>query len=488
MTNIHPLETSITPPAQFTDPFDYTPHPLVLLAADEVRKAINSHEDWAADAAHGKMFGVLVVADPSDNRLYYLAAFSGLLNGQRQIEGFVPPVYDALHPKAPHFIEEQAVIDSLSERIGQTEKDDDMTRKHLTKERSERSQQLQQWIFRQYRFSNAKGEEKDAEEVFTQFYLKSMLHPEHYEKNANRHHIPSGAGDCCAPKLLQYAYLMHLKPCCMGEWWMGKSPAGEIRHDGQFYMACMNKCRPILSFMLQGLETEKGPRKIKEQETAEKLKIIGMTEDYIIVNKPSGILSVPGRDGALSVIDIIRSKTGYSCYYPAHRLDQDTSGILIVARTEEAYKNLQRQFQQHLIEKTYTALLDGYVNENTGEVRLPLRADAENRPAQVVDFVHGKQAITRYKVIRHIRLKDQTQATLIEFYPQTGRTHQLRVHSAYHEGLDCPIFGDRLYGKRSLPDGQEQLCLHASRIRFADPSTDEIKEYTCKPLFLEEGN
>ena len=483
MTNLHPLQADYPLPQYFTNPFDYTPHPLVRQAAEEVSLWITTHNEWAEEIKQGKMFGVLVVEEPANGKLYYLAAFSGLLNGQKQIEGFVPPIFDALNPLSLHFVQEQMFIDSMNKQI-ESLKTTDTQRKPLIQERCERSQRLQDWIFKQYHFNNAQGETRNTEEVFKEFYLKTMIHIEHYEQNAKQHHIPSGAGDCCAPKLLQYAFLMHLKPLCMGEWWMGASPKGEIRNHGQFYTACMNKCRPILHFMLQGLPLETGPRKLREQEAAKSFEIIDITNDYIVVYKPSGILSVPGRDDTLSAVDCIKQQSEVSFYYPAHRLDQDTSGILIVARTEAAYRDLQLQFQQQQVEKTYTALLDGHVANPAGEISLPLRPDSNNRPMQMVDHKHGKKANTLYQVNKYITLSDHTEATLITFKPKTGRTHQLRIHAAYTEGLGCPILGDRFYGHRNMPNGFQGLCLHASSIRFRNPFNGSIVEYTKQAPFL----
>jgi tRNA pseudouridine32 synthase/23S rRNA pseudouridine746 synthase len=265
-----------------------------------------------------------------------------------------------------------------------------------------------------------------------------------------------GTGDCCAPKLLQYAYLNGLKPVCMAEFWWGPSPKTEIRQHGQFYPACRGKCKPVLTWMLQGLDVDPNP---EEQTGQPLLDIETVYEDdwLIVVNKPSGLLSVPGRVGSYSVATILHQ------HYPdsllAHRLDMGTSGLMVAAKSRTVYASLQQQFTSHTIRKSYVALLDAMPAQERGTISLPLLCDPINRPRQVVDYERGKEAVTDYEVIgdRRVRL-----------WPHTGRTHQLRMHCAHPDGLGCPIRGDELYGRPA-----ERLFLHAERLELTHPVTGE---------------
>ena len=452
------------PPLLFTNPFCYEAHPWVKQAANEVTDYLRSVEEWQEEISRGKMFGVLVVRKQDvvdrqeDGAIYYLAAFSGFLNGENDMAFFVPPIYNVMTSK--YFQEEQRRIEGV---FGRKE------------ERRKRSEALQDWLFEQYRCRNARGEEHTVMQIFKDYYETHTLKRQNIGINSKKHHIPSGTGECCAPKLLQYAFLHHLEPLCMGEWWMGMSPKCEVRHEAVFYPACHNKCLPILSFMLQGLEVEEKKMERETQLLVDACRVLLESEDYVIIDKPSGLLSVPGRTDDASVRDWFVARYDEGMYFPVHRLDQDTSGILIIAKNEKAYVSLQHQFITHTIRKTYTALLDGIVEENEGRISLPLRPDFDDRPRQMVDWEHGKRAVTDWRVMGR-----NEGVTRIEFYPQTGRTHQLRLHSAHREGLNAPIIGDRLYGK---PSECKRLCLHASGIEFNDPLTDERIRVESKPPF-----
>lgn len=264
-----------------------------------------------------------------------------------------------------------------------------------------------------------------------------------------------------APKLLQYAFEHRLTPLAIAEFWWGASPKGEIRRHGHYYPACRGKCGPILAHMLQGLDVEPEPDRACPQAAPELL-----YEDRWIaaVFKPAGMLSVPGKSEAPSVLDWARER------YPAatgplvvHRLDMDTSGVLLLALTKEAHQNLQAQFKHRTVRKRYVALLEGRITLPKGRIELPLRPDLHDRPRQAVDPLHGKPAITEYEV-----LEFRNGRTRIAFYPLTGRTHQLRVHAAHPAGLDAPILGDRLYGTTA-----DRLFLHAERIEFRHPATGD---------------
>ena len=446
MTTLHPLHTDIRKPERFTYPFCYEPHPLCLLAAKEVQQELQRMA-----LTEGKMFGVLVVASPAGGKLEeaslgFLAAYSGLLEGRNDWPYFVPPVFDAQQPDG-HFKQEERLISAMQ---------DDSQRE----ERRQLSQQLQLWLFRQYRFLNARGEVKDLVHVWQDYHCSARIRRKYPLP-------PGGTGDCCAPKLLQYAYLNGLKPVCMAEFWWGPSPkterlrvgddeSGMIRQHGQFYPACRGKCKPVLTWMLQGLDVDPNP---EEQTGQPLLDIETVYEDdwLIVVNKPSGLLSVPGRVGPYSVATILHQ------HYPdsllAHRLDMGTSGLMVAAKSRTVYASLQQQFTSHTIRKSYVALLDAMPAQERGTISLPLLCDPINRPRQVVDYERGKEAVTDYEVIgdRRVRL-----------WPHTGRTHQLRMHCAHPEGLGCPIRGDELYGRPA-----ERLFLHAERLELTHPVTGE---------------
>lgn len=343
----------------------------------------------------------------------------------------------------------------------------------LRRRRREMSDELQTWLFRQYRVQNALGEERDLIDIF----------------NDTVHAVPpAGSGDCCAPKLLQYAYAHGLTPVCMAEFWWGESPRQEIRHHMHYYPACRSKCLPILTFMLRGLDVEPNP--LAQPKSSAQPRTVYEDGTIIVVDKPAGMLSVPGKamDGAVNagvsgahvcdnVEDYVRrnmqqgqdatvSDKPLSVYVRAvHRLDMDTSGLLVLAKTAEAYVELQRQFASRETCKRYEAILDGVPAQREGRVCLPLIADIMDRPRQRVDYASGKYAVTDYRV-----LSSHDGKTLVSLCPHTGRTHQLRVHCAHRDGLGCPILGDPLYG-RGTPF--RRMCLHAAMIEFCHPVTGE---------------
>lgn len=395
----------------------------------------------------------------------------------------------------------------------------------LKRERREGSDALQRWLFDQYVMLNAKGMRRTLIDIFARF---------------NGTLPPAGAGDCCAPKLLQFAYAHNLRPVSLAEFWLGAPPPTEVRRHLQFYPPCRSKCYPILQFMLQGLDAplpgaeeiyplreeegggttndEKGSLEDKasldtNEAHADKaslddngfldaqghiykkcgasLHIIYEDEQMVVVSKPSGMLSVPGKSCRLSVESIVREHYGIAADVPVivHRLDMDTSGLLLIARTREAHKALQQQFLDHTVSKSYLALLEGVPHEgltgehvvwhssHTGTITLPLRPDLDDRPRQLVDFVHGKPAVTRFRLLKVI---DGHQ--LIALTPVTGRTHQLRMHCAHHLGLNCPILGDPLYGNAIEPSANiaQRLYLHAEQITFRHPSSGKIVSIVFK--------
>ena len=385
--------------------------------------------------------------------------------------------------------------------------------KSLQRKRKQMSDELQRWLFAAYRMLNAKGEERDLIDIFRE-YTHAMP--------------PAGAGDCCAPKLLQYAYLHHLRPVCMAEFWWGESPASEIRHHLHYYPACRSKCLPILTHMLKGLDVAPNPL-AQKRHTAEP-RVLYADEYIMVVDKPAGMLSVPGKaesvrsefsDSAnisveeyfanlqlptnsqlpteqftIGEADNSKLKIQNSKFLKAaHRLDMDTSGLLVLARTEQAYVELQRQFASRETVKRYEAVLSGVPTQNSKlktqnssaqpsgcleAISLPLIADINDRPRQRVDMEHGKPALTLYNIVE-VRAVDANTAvayttkkvdkgrTLIHLYPKTGRTHQLRVHCAHPLGLACPILGDPLYGTERA----DRMYLHAAELTFRHPITGE---------------
>ena len=513
----------------------------------------------------------------------FLAAYSGLLGGRNDWQYFVPPVFDAQQPDG-HFKRTEREISAINREISAIEHDPqylqsvaqheqtkkrlqaeveafkvevdaakarrdarrksgeplseeeqaEMVResqfmkaelrrrrkameqaestfhnphatllKSLQRKRKQMSDELQRWLFAAYRMLNAKGEERDLIDIFRE-YTHAMP--------------PAGAGDCCAPKLLQYAYQHRLRPVCMAEFWWGESPASEIRHHLHYYPACRSKCLPILTHMLKGLDVAPNPL-AQKRHTAEP-RVLYADEYILVVDKPAGMLSVPGKaddSASVSVEEYFANNSKLKIQNSkflkaAHRLDMDTSGLLVLARTEQAYVELQRQFASRETVKRYEAVLSGVPKHTTPHstfhndvpepitqnsklkiqnsstqpdgcleaISLPLIADINDRPRQRVDMEHGKPALTLYNIVE-VRVADANTAvayttkkadkslTLVHLYPKTGRTHQLRVHCAHPQGLACPILGDPLYGTERA----DRMYLHAAELTFHHPITGE---------------
>ena len=422
MTCVHPLKTDLPKPAYFTDPFCYEPHPLCLLAAEEVKQELAR-----MSLTEGKMFGVMIVE--SEHSLGFLAAYSGLLEGRNDWSYFVPPVFDAQQPDGYFKTKEREIMQSADHK--------------------ELSLSLQLWLFQQYRLLNARGETKDLVEIWQDYHSAPRIR--------SRYPLPpGGTGDCCAPKLLQYAYLHHLTPVCMAEFWWGESPKSLIRHHGQFYPACRGKCKPVLTWMLQGLDVD--PHTDAADAVYPEPAIIYEDEAMAVLSKPAGMLSVPGKTDDDSVAAWAQRRWPGALL--VHRLDMLTSGILLAAKTMEAYQQLQQQFTDRTVKKKYLAIVEGSPAKEHGIIDLPLASDPMNRPLQVVDPENGKRAITEYRVLQ------AGQHSLLALWPHTGRTHQLRMHCAHPEGLGCPIVGDELYGRKA-----DRLYLQAQAISFIHPTT-----------------
>lgn len=561
---VHPLTADAQPPRRFTYPFCYEPHRLCVIAADEVRRYIAAEDRWQEEIGRGKMFGVLVV-ETGDGSMAFLAAYSGLLGGRCDWPWFVPPVFDSQQPDG-YFKRREAEISAVNRQIDCLEADprrqelealldkarsdaereiniykvkmaeakrqrdlrrargetgeelldesrfmkaelrrirqrhaatissvgEELRRKdevlaRLKERRRNMSDDLQQWLFGQYIMLDARGGRRPLTDIFAK---------------ATGRTPPSGAGDCCAPKLLQYAYRLGLRPLCMAEFWWGESPQNEIRHHLHYYPACRGKCGPILEYMLQGLDVDPDPL-ANGTDDAEP-EIIYEDGSIAVVCKPAGMLTVPGKGSRRSVLSVMRQR------YPdadgpmiVHRLDMATSGLLVVAKTAAAYRNLQAQFAARTVKKKYVALLQGTPETGNGHLpasdaghenttngtmshvketgesplyrcSLPIRPDPLDRPRQVVDRERGRTAVTEYRISG----TDGHGRTRIELYPLTGRTHQLRVHCAHPDGLNAPIAGDGLYGKPA-----ERLYLHAESIGFDHPVTGRRMTFERKADF-----
>jgi len=543
----HALDTkgqSIELPVRFTFPFYYEPHPLAIIAAEELEKHLKSQKEWehnfGLDATKeglviGKMFGVLVVKNES-GELGYLAAFSGKLAEKNHHRGFVPPIYDILSVEG-FYKKEEAVLNVINAKIDKLEKEEsylaaitslqkekDNTIRKLAEqkeimrsakkerkekriigkdqlsaedfsalkkklsqesinhsyyykdlqkyceekiasakreldkyqsiinaykeERKKKSGILQARLFDQYHFLNAEGTSKSLVHIFQETIPNIP---------------PAGAGECAAPKLLQYAYTHNMQPIAMAEFWWGQAPKSQIRKHGQFYPACRSKCEPILGHMLIGLSVDENPM-LSNPALGKKITIVYDDDDLVVINKPAEFLSVPGKNIKDSVYsrvqDLYPDATGPLI---VHRLDQSTSGLMLLAKNKSVHKALQKQFQDRTVKKKYVAILDGIPEEKQGTIELPLRVDLDNRPRQLVCYEHGKPSKTQWKTV-----KIKNEKTKVYFYPITGRTHQLRVHAAHPQGINIPIVGDDLYGTRA-----ERLLLHAKQLEFAHPSTGE---------------
>lgn len=423
------------------NPFCYTPTPAIVEAARTLIARIDATPALRTLFAEGKMLGILQVEtsgpDPASRFLY---GFSGLAGGSAFVEGFVPPIF-AWKPE---------------DIVGTS---------------PEASRRLQDWLFEQYVVVNGRGERRSIRQIFADRGLVP----------------PGGTGDCAAPKLLQYALTHGLKPLAIGEFWYGASPAREVRRSGSFYPACTGKCGPLLSYMLQGLDVEPNPLESDAHWHLADPIVRFEDETIIIVEKPAGMLAVPGRpvpgvEPRRSLQEWLTARCGqpiYSC----HRLDMDTSGLMVFAKTPNAQATLQQQFEKREVSKSYLAWLSPAESErayvagesgkeareralavgDSGKIVLPIGPDWYDRPRQMVDPERGKQAVTAYEVLK-VRAEDG--AALVRLVPYTGRTHQLRVHCAHPAGLGRPIIGDRLYGGDSAP----RLMLHAASLGFRHPT------------------
>lgn len=547
MTMFHPIVPSAPLPETMNNPFGYEMSPVCEQAAREVMAHLSASPQWKEEIEKGKMFGVLVVKNEK-GETGFLAAYSGQIGGRSDWDWFVPAVFDYLQEDG-YFKTHEREISSVNDRICELENDEqrlalmrqieqmkvagneeakafkkamkeakvarDLRRdtadpdeliqesqyqkaeyrrlkKRLQKEisvfekelakadeeisclktmRREKSDALQQWLFSHFEMLNVYGEKRDLLAIFADFNGKIP---------------PSGAGECCAPKLLQFAFSNHLQPICMAEFWYGASPKAEIRHHSNFYPACRGKCLPILSYMLdknfaveETLITRKLTWRSKILSAVKTVLLFPFPslrhklfpimfqyeDDYIvIVRKPNGLLTTPSDTKKRSVYSLMRERYPYwDTPLTVHRLDMATSGLLILGKTRQTCIALQRQFENRTVEKRYVAIVEGDVPQQRGTISLPLRRNVLDRPRQIVDYENGKAALTEYEV-----LSRKNGRTRLALYPRTGRTHQLRVHCAHRDGLGCPILGDDLYGHKA-----DRLYLHAEYIAFDHPVTGE---------------
>ncbi|HAT8541936.1 RNA pseudouridine synthase [Vibrio vulnificus] len=545
-------------PERFTFPFYYTPHPLCVLAAEQLQQHLLTQQEWQHnfgllngevvsddESAIGKMFGVLLVENAQGD-IGFLSAFSGKIADQNLLPGFVPPVFDMLAGEsffrrelseitdinhqvkqlsqsaelaqlrqqieadrqayqAQEQAQRQAMIEGRAARKQQREQAeatltgdalkavlDDLAKQSvaeknvlkylklewdeklaseearlqvlltqldtLKEQRKTLSNALQHKLFAQYRFLNVRGEQSDLNAIFAPTTSPVP---------------PAGSGECAAPKLLQYAFIHGLKPLAMAEFWWGVSPKSEVRQHKKFYPSCHSKCHPILGHMLQGLNMDPNPLEENWAEDKE-LEIVYQDEAMVVVNKPSGLLSVPGKtitDSAYTRLQALFPDVEGP--FVIHRLDMATSGLLVFALTRRANKSLQKQFISRGVQKRYVALLEGEVSQSQGEITLPMRGDPDDRPRQLVCFEHGKPAHTDWQLI-----EARDGRSKLYLYPRTGRTHQLRVHCAHHLGLNMPMVGDGLYGEKA-----NRLHLHAESLELDHPYSKERMHFQVDAEF-----
>jgi len=562
--------TGLPLPERFTFPFYYQPHPLCLVASEELQKKLMADSVHYDFAENGKMLGVLLVEN-KQGEVGYLTAFSGKLTVKSKRENkeskadealtnFVPFVFDS-EAQGSYFQQEQTSINALNallkslesnptllqeqeelaellsssaqeisqrqsqlseerkarklqraqaqhslnatevialqDRLAKESISDKNSLKYLKlawqqkieesqqqvnhklneieqmkKERKSRSVALQQYLFQQYQFLNIQGEQKNLTELFqnTSFHQRYGV-------------PPAGSGDCAAPKLLQYAFKHGFKPLALAEFWWGKSPKSAIRQHKNFYTACIGKCQPILTHMLFGMLLDKDPL-IESNIAEDALDFVYQDDDIAVVNKPSGLLSVPGKTINDSVY------TRMKAFFPqatgpliVHRLDMSTSGLMVIALNKEVNKNLQKQFIKRTVKKIYVALLEGDISsikagtEKEGDIDLPLVVDFDDRPRQMVCFDTGKTAQTHWQFIAPAA-EQQANTSRVHLYPKTGRTHQLRVHCAHVSGLNMPIVGDDLYGTTA-----NRLHLHAELLVLKHPVTQQLMTFEVKADF-----
>lgn len=535
-------------PEIMNNPFHYFPTPLLTSIQKEVAASIMEMEEWRDDVQAGKMFGFLIVEN-ADGEYGYIKAYSGQILGRENWDGWVPAVFDYLRPDG-YFVTHEEEISAINREIAELEcsprlamacsrmagKEAECSARieeyrrfcaeqkalraerrksgegtealiaesqfqkaelrrikkaseeelmplrmavdgikenivSLKRKRKHMSDSLQSWLFDHFVILNAQGQRSTLTELFAGTPQRTP---------------PSGAGECCAPKLLQYAYNNRYKPRAIGEFWIGSSPKGEVRRHLDFYPACQGKCKPILDFMLQGLTIDLNPydpsHSSDSPSMSGSLSIVYRDSDIIVVDKPSGMLSVPGRINAISAQELLQEMVGSDNeVLSVHRLDMHTSGLLLFALNPVVRSALQGQFAKRETKKEYVALIERNNKEKQdelfvgkrGTISLPLASDYLNRPRQIVDYVNGKEAVTEYEVME---ITESSVRLLL--HPHHGRTHQLRVHCAHQDGLGMPIIGDMLYGHPAA-----RLMLHARSLTISNPLNGKRYSFTAPSPF-----
>lgn len=517
----------------FTYPFAYTPDAYCKEAMTQMRSEIKRHAEWGEELKNGKMFGVLT-CETGDHLVGFIASFSGTLGGRLRQSWFVPPALDYEESGGTFKKEERAISDinktiemlensvelrAAKETLTSMESEKEtkladirakmaankaarqkkrqenpalnaeLTRQsqfekaefkrackrmqaeiddirkaldreeqeitNLKEERKRRSNILQRWLFSRMKLHCADGALVSVWDIF---------------RSAKRGVPPSGTGECAAPKLLDYAFAQGLKPISMAEMWVGQSPKGEIRVDGEYYPACQTKCGPILKRMMRGMDVDINPLTSRGGH----IKVLYDDKWLLIIEKPAGLMTASDDETQDTLMSRVKkSHPGITGPGYVHRLDMATSGIVIVAKDKETHAAMQRLFEKREVKKRYVAVVDGRPKSERGTISLPLIPNIEDRPRQMVDFVRGKEAVTRYEVVSR-----GENSSRIALYPETGRTHQLRIHMASQLGLGCPIVGDNLYGHLG-----ERMLLHAEAVTFAHPWTGSTVMVRCEPDF-----
>lgn len=479
----------------------------------------------------GKMYGILLAESITGEQII-LKAFSGLLNGKSHMDGWVSPIAGRENVAIAESITlaklatiKQKLIDlsQIPERLDYEQKSQefaiqlaDLQAKHQISKQNRQIQRSQssanlQKLDRESQLEKMarRNLKRDRDLVLLPLqqaiaaadeqmsFLKQARRQLSRTLQTQMHHayvltnfagetrslkqiltegsMPTGIGDCCAPKLLDYAANKKLKPIAMAEFWWGNPSADGYKIQGEFYGACVERCQPIMGFLLStrrssstSFKAETIETSLNKEDVTQALTVIYEDEDVIAIAKPAGLLSIPGRyldtqDSVLSRLQ--QSLSDRATLYPVHRLDRQTSGILLFSRNLETLRDLNHQFQNRKIHKIYEALLSGIIAKEHGTIDLSLWGNPENRPYQQVDFERGKPSITKFKVIHH-----EVNHSRIEFVPLTGRTHQLRVHAGDVRGLGITILGDRLYGCQAATD---RLHLHARELTFVHPRSQE---------------
>lgn len=432
---------------------------------------IASRQEWSGEVERGKMFGILMVKGDAPlvrqlgDGIGILLAYSGQIYGRSDWEGYVPAIFDYLQPEG-YFKQHEAGITALNQKVREAEamlpkgkRSAEVER--MKAERKEASNALQRWLFSQFVLRGYDGSSASVLKVFG----------EYAETNRLKQQLPpGGTGECCAPKLLHYANSNGLQPLELVEFWYGNSPKGEVRHHGHFYEPCQAKCMPILWYLSpkEGLRILGGQPAIQQTPQLSLGDILYEDDWLIAIDKPAKLLSVPGKRQLPNAEDMLKELRRDCAFLKmTHRLDMDTSGVLLAAKDEETFCRMQRLFAAHeTVSKEYVAILCEDETKRVVDlpeetvVKLPLSADFLNRPRQCVDYVHGKEAFTKV-----VRIKERW----VSLFPLTGRTHQLRIHCAHIDGLGMPILGDPLYGNTTAG----RMFLHARRLEFVHPVTGE---------------